>query len=209
MNLAPWDEPTAWRAAMANRTLLEGGVHLVDLLLTIFGEQPLSVFAAHSAGYHDQRDADAVHLVAVEFPEGRLGQITIDRLCQAGTRYLEVRADCERASLRASLGGRATLRVGMKRAERPGARVEFGVGGLAWAEVGARRTVLARASRHAGVRATAALLRRFVEATAAGTEPPSSAREARNGLAVIDAAYRSAETGQRIELAAGAIRTPA
>src|SRR5919198_1799125 len=41
MELAPWDEPTAWRAAMANRTLFEGGVHLVDLLLTFFGEQPL------------------------------------------------------------------------------------------------------------------------------------------------------------------------
>ena len=27
MDLAPWDEPVAWRAAMPNRTLFEGGVH--------------------------------------------------------------------------------------------------------------------------------------------------------------------------------------
>ena len=33
MDLAPWDEPVAWRAAMPNRTLFEGGVHLVDLLM--------------------------------------------------------------------------------------------------------------------------------------------------------------------------------
>ena len=44
-------------------------------------------------------------------PGGRLAQITIDRLCKAGTRYVEVRADCERASLRASHGGRALLQL--------------------------------------------------------------------------------------------------
>ncbi|HEY8726416.1 MAG TPA: Gfo/Idh/MocA family oxidoreductase, partial [Gaiellaceae bacterium] len=52
MQLAPWDEPTAWRAAMANRTLFEGGVHLVDLLLTFYGERPQAVYARHSSGFH-------------------------------------------------------------------------------------------------------------------------------------------------------------
>jgi scyllo-inositol 2-dehydrogenase (NADP+) len=206
VNQAPWDEPTPWRAGMANRTLLEGGVHLVDLLLTIFGEQPRNVLAAHSAGFHEQPDADAVQIVTAEFSHGRLGQITIDRLCQAGTRYLEIRADCERASLRASLGGRATLQVGIKRAERTGARFDFGFGGLAWAEVGTRRTVLARASRDAGVRATASLFRGFVNALVSGGEPPSSAREARNCLAVIEGAYRSAASGSRVELGAAPVR---
>jgi predicted dehydrogenase len=200
MELAPWNEPTAWRAGMANRTLLEGGVHLVDLMLTIFGERPVSVTATHSAGFHEQRDADAVHLVTTEFPHGRLAQITIDRLCPAGTRYLEVRADCEQASLRASLGGRAVVQAGMKRAEKTGVRVDFAPGGLAWAEQGLRRTTLAKAARDAGVQGTAALLRGFVEAAATGAEPPSSAREARQGLEVIEAAYRSASTGRRIEL---------
>jgi predicted dehydrogenase len=200
MQLAPWDEPTAWRSRMANRTLLEGGVHLVDLLLTIFAEPPKSVFAAHSAGFHEQQDADPVHLVTVEFGGGRLGQITIDRLCKAGTRYLEVRADCEEASLRASLGGRVTAQLGIKRAERSGVRLEYGLGGLAWAEVGTRRTLLARAPRDVGVRATASLLSGFATALATGGEPPSSAREAREGLAVIEAAYRSAATGARVDL---------
>ena len=40
MNLAPWDEPTEWRAGMSDRTLLEGGVHLVDLMIVLFGEPP-------------------------------------------------------------------------------------------------------------------------------------------------------------------------
>jgi predicted dehydrogenase len=200
MQLAPWNEPTAWRAAMANRTLLEGGVHLVDLLLTFYGERPNAVYARHSAGYHEQRDADPIQLLTLEFPDGRLGQITIDRLCAAATRYLEVRADCERASLRASLGGRALVRLGMKRAEKTGVQVDFGAGGLAWAEQGVKRKTLARAPRQVGVLATAELMKGLVAAIERGEEPPSSAREARDVLTVIDGAYRSAEAGARVEL---------
>jgi predicted dehydrogenase len=202
MQLAPWDEPTAWRAAMANRTLFEGGVHLVDLLLTFYGERPQAVYARHSSGFHADEDADAIHLLTLEFSHGRLGLITIDRLCAAATRYVEVRADCERASLRASLGGRAVMQVGMKRAEKTGVRVDFASGGLAWAEQGVKRTTLARAPRQAGVYGTTRLLQGLVDAIRDGREPPSSAREARDVLAVIDAAYESAQTGKRVELAA-------
>lgn len=201
MDLAPWDEPVAWRAAMPNRTLFEGGVHLVDLLLMIFGELPTAVYARHSTGLETERQADAIHLVTFEFSGGRLAQLTIDRLCQAGTRYVEVRADCERASLRASLGGRALVQVGKKRAEKTGVRVDFGSGGLAWMERGLERTTLARNPRQAGMHATGALLRKIFAAIEAGQEPPSSARVARDLLRVIEAAYESAATGTRVELA--------
>jgi predicted dehydrogenase len=207
MDLAPWNEPTAWRAGMANRVLLEGGVHLVDLLIATFGERPEGVYARHSSGFHSDREADAVQLVTLDFPGGRLGQITIDRLCQGGTRYLELRADCERASLRASLGGRLLAQIGMKRAERAGARLDVGLGGLAWAEQGTKRKVLARSPRETNVPATAALLRGAVEAFRKGTEPPSSGAQAREVLAVIEAAYESAATGSRVEL--GSRRAPA
>lgn len=200
MDLAPWNEPVAWRAAMPNRTLFEGGVHLVDLILTLFGDAPEAVYARHSSGLEPGREADAIHLVTLEFPQGRLAQITIDRLCQAGTRYVEVRADCERESLRASLGGRAFVRIGMKRAERTGVRFDFGAGGLAWAERGNKRKVLARGPRDAGGDGTARLLTLVLDAIREGREPPSSAREAREVLRVIEAAYRSAATGERVEL---------
>ncbi len=200
MNLAPWDEPTPWRAGMANRTLFEGGVHLVDLLLSIYGTAPVAVYARHSSGFHEQPDADAVHLVTLEFPDGRLAQITIDRLCPAGTRYLEVRADCEQASLRASFGGRAVMQLGMKRAEKKGIKLDFGLGGVAWAERGLSRTKLASNPRDAAVIGTERLLTGFVEAIERGGDPPSSAREARQVLAVIDAAYESHRSGERIEL---------
>lgn len=200
MNLAPWDEPVAWRAAMPNRTLFEGGVHLVDLLLHLHEAVPAGVYARHSSGLDPSRDADAVHLVTLDFPDGRLAQITIDRLCPAGTRYVELRADCERASLRASHGGRALLRVGIKRAQKAGVRVDYAPGGLAWMERGLARTTLARNPRADGVYGTARLLEQVLAALEAGREPPSSGREARDGLRVIEAAYRSAEIGERVTL---------
>jgi predicted dehydrogenase len=199
MDLPPWEEHVAWRAEMPNRTLFEGGVHLVDLLLTYFDELPEAVFASHSSGYHE-RDADAIHLVTFEFPDGRLAQLTIDRLCPSGTRYAEVRADCERASLRASHGGRAVAQIGKKRAESSGLRVDYATGGLAWMERGLRRKTLARDPRNSGVYGTGKLLQKVVAAFEEGREPPSSGREARQALAVIEAAYRSAETGDRVRL---------
>ncbi len=200
MSLAPWDEPVPWRAAMPNRTLFEGGCHLVDLLLHLYGELPEAVYARHSSGLDPTREADAIHLVLLEFPGRRLAQITIDRLCPAGTRYVELRADCEHASLRASLGGRAQLRIGAKRAQRPGVKLELAAGGIAWMERGLRSRKLATAPRDAGVLGTARLLEGVIEALKAGREPPSSGREARDGLRVIEAAYRSAATGERVEL---------
>ena len=200
MDLAPWDEPVPWRRAMPNRTLFEGGVHLVDLMLMLHGEPPEAVYARRSSGLDPGRDADAIHLLTLEFPGGRLAQITIDRLCRAGTRYIELRADCEEASLRASHGGRVLLQLGIKRAERPGAKLVFGLGGVAWIERGTSRKTIARSPRNPGVVATGALFRKIAAAFEEGREPPSSGREARDGLEVIDAAYRSAETGERIEL---------
>lgn len=200
MELAPWDEPTPWRAQMARRTLLEGGVHLVDLMIQIFGELPEAVYARKSAGFHEDSEADPVQIVTLEFSRGRLGLVTLDRISKGGTRYLEVRADCERASLRASHGGRAYAQIGLKRAETTGIKVDYGLGGLAWAEIGRRRQVLARGPKEMNVVATGDLLVGAVEAFRAGIEPPSSARQARGVVAVIEAAYESHETGARVVL---------
>jgi predicted dehydrogenase len=201
MNLAPWDEPVEWRAAMPNRTLFEGGVHLVDLLVHLYDEYPVGVYAQRSSGIEEGREADAIQVVTLDFPSGRIAQITIDRLCAGGTRYLEVRADCERASLRASHGGRALLKIGKKRAERTGFHLELATGGLAWMERGLRHTTLARDPRDVGPEATRRLFEKVVTAFEANVEPPSSAAEARSTLEVIEAAYRSGDTAARVSLA--------
>ena len=183
MDLAPWNEPTPWRAAMPNRTLFEAGCHLVDLLLDLFGELPEAVYARHTSGLDQTRTADAIHLVLLEFSGGRLAQITIDRLCRAGTRYIELRADCEHASLRASHGGRVLLQLGMKRAERPGIRLLYGLGGVAWAE----RACSGRSSR--GTRGTRAWRPR---SRFSGRSWPRSRRDASRRRAAVKHARCSA-----------------
>jgi predicted dehydrogenase len=195
----PSGDQRAWRAAMPHRTLFEGGVHLVDLMLYLHGATPVAVSACRSSGL-DGGDADPIHLVTFEYPRGALGHVTMHGLCRAGHRYLEVRADCERASLRASIGGRALLRVGKKRAQRAGLRLDLSRGGSAWMEQGIRRRTLARNPRPADVHGSIALFERSLACFERDEEPPASGREARDGLAVIDAAYLSAKTGNRIEL---------
>jgi predicted dehydrogenase len=188
-------EQAPWRAEMSDRALLEGGVHLVDLLLFLHDRLPETVYARRSSGAEADATADAIWLLTLDFGGGRLAALTINCMSRAATRYAELRADCERASLRASAGGRALLRIGKERAARGGVRVDWAAGGLAWAEQGHARHVLARNPRQASVRATSTLLEAALAAFETGREPPSSGREARDGLAVIEAAYRSARTG--------------
>ncbi len=201
MDLAPWDEPVPWRAAMPDRTLFEGGVHIVDLVYMLIGRLPVSVVSTRSSGLEQGRVADAIHLVTLDFGDGLLAQITINRLCKAGTRYVDLRVDCEQASLRASYGGRALIQLGVKRGQRPGLRVEVGLEGLAWTERGLRRRVIARNPRHAAPRATAALYEDAIGAISAGRQLRTSGEEARQTLRIIEAAYRSAATGERVSLA--------
>jgi predicted dehydrogenase len=200
MDVAPWQEPVAWRAAMPNRSLLEGSIHLLDLLLLLFEERPAAIYARLSSGLDAPPEADAIQLLTFEFEDNRLAQLTIDRLCPGGTRYVELRADCERESLRASLGGRALARVGIKRGQATGIRLDLAAGGIAWAERARKRRVLARAKREYAKQATTELFRQITAAFQDSREPPSSGREARDVLAVIEAAYRSADSGERVAL---------
>lgn len=199
MDLAPWEEAVPWRAQMTDRSLFEGGVHIVDLLYWLMG-MPATVQATTSGGLDPQRDADAIHIVTLTYPSRAVGQITINRLSKTGTRYLDVRLDCERGALRASHGGRALLSLGMKRAHRPGVLLEVGLEGSAWSEQGTRRKSLGRSPRNASAKATTELYREAVAAMQKGQEPPISARQARETLRIIKASYESAKTGQTVSL---------
>ena len=197
MDLPPWAEP-GWRGQMLQRTLYEAGVHLVDLLMSLFGERPVAVQARTSTcGVRDE-ETDAVALVTLEFSRGRLAQVIQNRLCKGETLYFEVRADTDRASFRASFGGRARLTTGLFRSTKPHCRFEYGVTGVAWQEVGARRVHLARNPREPGALATRALFQRSLTAFRDGTEPPANGEAGRDVMAVIAAAYRSSDTGMRV-----------
>jgi predicted dehydrogenase len=185
---------------MLQRTLYEAGVHLVDFLMALFGEKPVSVQATTSAcGLRDDA-TDAVALVTLEFSRGRLAQVTQNRLCKGESQYFEVRADTTEASLRASFGGRARLSTGLFRATKPHARFEYGISGLAWKEVHGRRTMLARNPKDPNVVATRVVFEKTIEAFRTGGQPPASGQDGRDVLEVIAACYHSAATGRRLRL---------
>lgn len=199
MDLPPWAEP-GWRGQMLQRTLYEAGVHLVDFLMALFGERPISVEARTSTCGVREGETDAIALVTLEFSRGRLAQITQNRLCKGETQYFEVRADTARASIRASFGGRARLLAGLFRSTRPTVRLEYGVSGLAWRERAGKREFLARNPKDPGMIATRNVIERTLQAFRDGSEPPASGEAGRDVLAVIAAAYHSAATGQRCDI---------
>lgn len=199
MDLPPWAEP-GWRGEMIQRTLYEAGVHLVDFLLALFREKPVAVSATVSTCGVREGDSDAVALATFEFSRGRLAQLVQNRLSKGETQYFEVRADTPTGSLRASFGGRARLTAGLFRSTRPHVRFEFGKAGLAWREVGTRRTLLARNPNNPGMVATRSLIERSLAAFASGSPLPADAEDGRDVLEVIAACYLAASTGCRVRL---------
>ncbi len=205
MDLPPWAEP-GWRGQMLQRTLYEAGVHLVDFLMALFGERPVAVQASISTCGAREAETDAVALVTLEFSRGRLAQIVQNRLCKGETQYFEVRADTAQASFRASFGGRARVSAGLYRSTRPHVRLEYGVAGIAWREVGSRRHPLARNPAEPGMVATRFVHQRTLAAFENGGEPPASGEAGRDVLAVIGAAYHSAATGTRVPITDALLR---
>lgn len=198
------DLPTAaeagWRGQMGHRTLYEAGVHLVDMVMAVYGECPVAVTATISDAGAAGNAADAVVAVTLEFSRGRIAQLVQNRLCKGERQYLELRVDTRDASWRASFGGRARITAGLHRSTTPHFRVELGVSGIAWKETGATRKILARNPKDPGMRATRTVLESTFRAFRTGEAPPTSAARARDILAVTVASYASAEQGRRIAL---------
>ncbi len=197
MDLPPHAE-SEWRGRLVQRTLFEAGVHLIDLAMTLFGETPLSVQASTYDG--QGRASDAVAVVTLEFSGGRLAHLTQNRLCRGETHYFEVRADTSDASYRASFGGRARVSAGLYRGARPHLRFEFGRSGIAWKEVGSRRSFMARNPKEPTVSATRSVFQKTFDAFRTGTDVPTSGQLGREILKVIVACYHSASSGQRLRL---------
>lgn len=199
MNMPPWSE-AGWRGQMVQRTLFEAGVHLVDFAMTLFAAKPIAVSATMSTCGVHEGSSDAVALTTLEFPGGRLAQIVQNRLCKGEMQYFEVRAETPTRSLRASFGGRAKVTAGLHRGTKPQLRLDYGVSGMAWSEVGNKRTFLARNPKDPGMLFTRYVIERSLAAFRDGTKPPTSGEDARDGLEVIAACYVAAASGSRVQL---------
>ncbi len=199
MDLPPWAEP-GWRGQMLQRTLYEAGIHLIDFLLALYGETPVSVQASVSTCGVREGETDAVAIATLEFSRRRLATVIQNRLCKGETQYFEVRAETPSASIRASFGGRARLSAGLFRSTRPHVRFDFGAAGLAWREVGTTRTPLAKNPKDPGMLATRYVFEKTLAAFTSGGAPPASGEDGRTVLEVISACYRSASLGRRISM---------
>jgi predicted dehydrogenase len=199
MDLPPWMEP-GWRGKLLTGTLYEAGLHLVDYCLALFGEKPKAVTATVSTCGVREEASDAVALVTLEFSRGRLAQVVQNRLSHGETQYFEVRADAEKASLRASFGGRARISAGLFRSTTPHLRFEVGASGMAWREVGHNRMTFAKNPKDPAMAATRIMAQKTFAAFAGGGKPPATGEDGRDALEVLAGCYLSAAGGRRVVL---------
>ncbi len=191
----PRDEG-GWKAALQpQRVLFEFATHALDLICQFFGTYPESV-SARMPRVREDVDADVLVVMRLDFPENRMANIVINRFSHAPKKYLEMRLDCEKASLRTSLGGVASLELGWNSAlGRPRLQLSLTTGGEArWQSNGGSR-LLIRQPRSAFHQAAGAHFAQFLHATRDGSEPAVSGRHAREVLRLVFAGYHSNTLG--------------
>ncbi len=182
----------SWRRAMRQATLYEFGGHAVDLLAYLFDAQPAAISALMPA-VRPEYHSDVLVQATLKFPEDRVATLWLNRVSHAPMRYLEMRLDCERASVRISLGGVA--RLALDWAGRPRLRTSLHKGGEAREERDGRSRVFATMARPAFLPATIAHLRDFVSRIEAGSRDLAAAESARTVLRTSLAGYESAAAG--------------
>jgi predicted dehydrogenase len=193
----PHGDPS-WREE--NLTMREFGTHVVDLAAHLFGAMPERVYARMaSPGGRD--GSDLVDVVTLDFSGGRIASVVLDRVSHGPHRYLEMRMDGTKGSLRASFGGRATVGVDVEpRSRRPRLQLDLAAGGQAWLESGqgTQRRVVARNGFNPFADATAELLGQAMDAVEHGKKPTVDAQRAKQIVRLVDTIYASARSGQAL-----------
>lgn len=198
----PAYEKLAWRSQLKQSTLYEFGAHPLDLICSFFDALPQSV-SANIPRAREEFDSDVLVQMTLRFPGDRLATMALNRVSHAPERYLEMRLDCEKSSLRLSLGGVARVSVEVLRnlgRSRIVPRISIAKGGEVRAESGARSTTIVREPRVAFASATADHLRELLRQRRDQETSYAAAEHAREILRVVFAGYESARTGQTIVL---------
>jgi len=189
-----------WRAKLTEATLFEFGTHPLDLICYFFDALPLSI-TAHMPHPRADIEADVTVQATLRFPAEKLATLMLNRISHAPERYLEMRIDCEKASLRISFGGVARVSVEWSRRRRfPLARFSIVKGGEARVETRGRSRVIAREMTEARARATAFHLQNLIDTIKLGTWSTENALHARNLVRIVAAGYNSARRAETIWL---------
>lgn len=189
-----------WRSQLSQYLLFEFATHALDLFTFFYEETPEAV-SLFIPDCRPEFDADVIVAGVLRFSSGRMAVLNLNRITQAPEKYLEMRLDCERYSLRLSLGGVARMAVDWsRRAGRPVFKSGLVRGGQARAEAAGRSKVFAKARRPEFASATAEHLKVFLEEMHRPLRPLESALEAREILRVVFAGYESARAGETVWL---------
>lgn len=188
-----------WRGDLQQRVCFEFGIHVFELIRYFFEETPVRVFA-HMPQPNPRINCDAVNIVSVEFSDGRAASMVLDRLSRGPERYLDMRLDGEFAAIHTSIGGEIQLKSGVSTPDkRPFLRFDFARGGKAVIQRGNKSRVIARDGLNPFASATAAHFEGFIDAIESGFTPRCTARDNRNTLALVFAAYDSASLGRAVD----------
>lgn len=191
---------TNWRSELKQYVLYEFGTHALDLASFFFDALPVSVHADIPRA-RPEFDSDVLVHASLRFPDQRLAVFSFNRITHAPEKYLEMRLDCEHASVRVSLGGVARVSVEWSRsAKRPVLKAGFLKGGQARAEINGRSRAYSSSARGEFASATAAHLRYFLSEMKKPQRSLEGAVHAREILNLVFAGYESARTGETVHL---------
>ncbi len=197
------EDATAWRADLHQSTLYEFGSHALDLISLYFDDAIPTHVHAVIPNVHRKFTSDVLIQLTLTFPDDRMATLMFNRVSHAPERYLEMRLDCEDASLRLSLGGIARFSAEIGRYDGrnfPSLRVGWVRGGQTRVEQRGRSRIIAAERSAAFASATAAHLSEMVAMIDADNIDNARARHARDMLRVIFAGYESARIGKAIQL---------
>ena len=189
-----------WRGKLQRRVCFEFGIHVFELMRFFFDDTPVRLLA-HMPVPQAKAKSDAINVVCVEFSDGRAASMILNRLSKGPERYLDMRLDGEFASIHTSIGGRIEIEAGVHtRNRQPFLEWRFAKGGQAVLQVGNRSRVIARDPVNPFATATAVHLGNFVNALQSASIAPGDARDNRNTLAMVAAAYDSARLGRAVAM---------
>jgi|SRR5579862_1529112 len=195
----PPEHETNWRSGLTQNVLYEFGTHAFDLASLFFDARPVSI-NAHIPQIPTHA-SDVVVNTVLRFPDERIAALSFNRVSHAPEKYFELRLDCERASLRLSLGGVARFSVEWSRqARRPVTNFGLVKGGLARAEVNGQSRTYCSSRHDEFASATADHLRIFLAEMRQPVRPLAAAEHAREMLRLVFAAYDSGATGETVWL---------
>lgn len=192
---------SGWRGELKRRLCFEFGIHVFELARFFFDEEPLRI-SAQMPQPQSGRNSDLLNLITLEFAGGRAASILLNRLSNAPERYLDMRLDGEHASIQTSIGGQVRFEAGIHtREKRPFLGLNFIKGGSAVLQNGTKSKLIAKDGINPFASSTAYHFGNFIDAVNRGETPSATAEDNIKSLALVFAAYDSAESHCAIHMA--------